>query len=421
VVESGAIAATQASRDETTLLLPLPDKPSIIALPFVNMSQDPEQEYLSDGITEDITTDLSKISSLFVISRNSAFTYKGKAVKVQDISREMGVRYVLEGSVRRANDRARITTQLIDATTDHHLWAERYDRPLTDIFALQDEITQQIVANLRVEVGQAELERVRRIPTENLTAYDYVLRGREAFLRAFLDTTQKEANAQARQLFERAIALDPAYAEAYAWLGHTYLLEWMQQWNLDPQTLERAGELAQRAIALDDSLPRSHQILSQVYRWKKQHEQAIAEAERTITLDPNSDIAYMYLGEVLVMAGRPEETIGLVEKAMRLNPCYPVYYLQELGTAYSMTGRYEEAIAPLKRVATFNPNFVFAHLVLASCYAELGREEEARAEAAEVLGINPNFSLEVWRQMIPFKDPAELERYLAGLRKAGLK
>jgi adenylate cyclase len=402
--------------------LPLPDKPSIVVLPFANMSEDPKQEYFSDGITEDLTTDLSKISSLFVIARNSAFTYKGKAVKVQDVSRELGVRYALEGSVRKADSQVRITAQLVDATTGHHLWSERYDRALKDLLGLQDEITQQIVANLRVEVGQAELERVRRIPTENLTAYDYVLRGREAFFRAFFDTTQKEANAQARQMLEKAVALDPQYAEAYAWLGYTYLLEWMQRWNLDPhQTLERAGELAQRAIALDNSLPRPHQLLGQVYRWKKQHEQAIAEAELALALDPNSADASVNLGDVLFTVGRPEETIGLVEKAMRLNPRYPASYLQLLGQAYTTTGRYEEAIVPLKRVVTLNPNFVFAHLILAGCYAELGREAEARAEAAEVLRLNPNFSLEELQQTAPLKDPARLERWLATLRKAGLK
>jgi adenylate cyclase len=402
--------------------LPLPDKPSIVVLPFNNMSGDPKQEYFSDGITEDLTTDLSKISGLFVIARNSAFTYKGKAVKVQDVSRELGVRYVLEGSGRRADSQVRITAQLVDATMGHHLWSERYDRALKDLLGLQDEITQQIVANLRVEVGQAELERVRRIPTENLTAYDYVLRGREASLRALLDQTQKEANAQARQLFEKVLALDPAYAEAYAWLGWTYLLERMQGWNLDPQTLERAGELAQRAVALDDSLPLPHRMLGQVYKQNKQYEQAIAEVERAIALDPNSDISYVYLGEMLLYAGRPAETIGLVERAMRLNPRYPVYYLQPLGVAYSMIGRYEEAIAPLKRVAAFNPNFLFAHLVLADCYVEVGREAEARAEAAEVLRLNPNFSLEVLRQTnLLAGDPAVAERFLAALRKAGLK
>ena len=219
------------------------------------MSEDPKQEYFSDGITEDLTSDLSQLSNLFVIARNSAFTYKGKAVKVQDVSKELGVRYVLEGSVRKADDQVRITAQLIDATTGAHQWAERYDRPLKDIFALQDEIVQKIVANLRVEVWEAEFARVRRIPTDNLTAYDSWLRGMEAFNR-----TTKEANAQARQMFERAIALDSQYAEAYAYLAGTYYIEWNWRWSQDPQTLEQALVMGQRAIALDDALPNAHAL-----------------------------------------------------------------------------------------------------------------------------------------------------------------
>jgi len=213
--------------------LPLPDKPSIAVLPFVNMSNDPEQEYFSDGLTEDLITDLSKLSGLFVIARNSVFTYKGKPVKVQEVSRELGVQYVLEGSVQKADTRVRINAQLIEATTGQHLWAERYDRPLTDIFALQDEITQQIVAALRVEVSEAEGERVRRIPTENLNAYDSLMRGAAYFLRL-----TKETTAQTRQMFEKSIELDPQYAAAHAWLGATYLAESIYQWSRDPQSME---------------------------------------------------------------------------------------------------------------------------------------------------------------------------------------
>jgi adenylate cyclase len=222
-------------------------------LPFVNMSEDPKQDYFSDGITEDLTADLSKLSGFFVIARNSAFTYKGKAVKVQDVSREMGVRYVLEGSVRKAGEQVRVTAQLIDGTTGGHVWSTRYDRPLTDIFAVQDEIVQQLVATLRVEMQEAERERVRRIPTENLTAYDALLRGMEDWLRS-----TKEANAHARQMFEKAVELDPMYAAAYAGLGATYINDFVFQWNPDPQNLERGFVLAQQALALDTSLPAAH-------------------------------------------------------------------------------------------------------------------------------------------------------------------
>src|SRR3989442_3677573 len=252
--------STQDSALRTRAALPLPDKPSIIVLPFTNMSNDPEQEYFSDGITEDITGDLSKISSLFVIARNSAFTYKGRAVKVQDVSREMGVRYDLEGSVRKADNQVRITAQLIDATTGEHLWAERYDRPLKEIFALQDEIVQKIVTTLKLQLTLWEQGVLVRKTTDNLEAYDSYLRGLESLIRAGLET-KKEANGQARQMFERALELDPRYAGAYAGLGWTYFEDWFFQWNLNrAQTLERALELLQRAITLDDSLPIPHYI-----------------------------------------------------------------------------------------------------------------------------------------------------------------
>ncbi len=396
--------------------LPLPDKPSLVVLPFVNMSEDPKQDYFSDGITEDLTTALSQIASLFVIARNSAFTYKGKAVRVQDVGKELGVQYVLEGSVRKANDQVRITAQLVDAPTASHIWAERYDRPLKDIFALQDEIVQKIVTTLKLQLTLREQGVLVRKTTDNLEAYDFFLRGLESFNRS-----TQEVNGQSRQMFEKAIELDPQYAEAYAFLGWTHLLEWIYQWSQDPQTLERAFALTQKAIALDDSLPDAHTALSQAYLYRKQHAQAIAAAERALALAPNDAEGSTWLGVVLNFAGRPEEAVGLIEKAMRLNPRYPFRYLSILGMAYRLTGRYEEAIAALKRAISRNPDFLPPHLHLAVSYSEVGREAEARAEAAELLRISPNFSVERTRQQMPFKDPAELERYLAALRKAGLK
>jgi adenylate cyclase len=398
--------------------LPLPDRPSIVVLPFINLSKDPEQEYFSDGLTETLTGDLSKISSLFVIARNSAFTYKGKAVKVQDVGREMGVRYVLEGSVQKADQQVRITAQLVDAATGYHLWSERYDRPLKDIFALQDEITQKVVFALKIKLTPEEQERFRRAPTSNLEAYDFFLRGLGYYLHY-----RKDTNAQARQMFEKAIELDPKYAGAYMGLGATYWLERVLQWSPDPQNLERAFELTQRAIALDDSLSDPHVLLGDLYLAKKQHEQAIAELERAIALDPNNAFAYSDLGNILTFAGRPEEAIGLIEKAIRLDPFYPPIWVWMLGHAYRLAGRYEEAIAAQKRAIARNPDtpVQLAHLELTVIYSELGREEEARAEAMEVLRINPHYSLEVARQISPYKDPAVLERTLAALRKAGLK
>ncbi|MBI3796376.1 MAG: adenylate/guanylate cyclase domain-containing protein, partial [Deltaproteobacteria bacterium] len=343
--------------------LPLPDKPSIVVLPFTNMSGDHEQEYFSDGITEDITADLSKISGFFVIARNSAFTYKGKAVKVQEVSREMGVRYVLEGSVRKVGEQVRVTAQLIDGMTGGHVWSARYDRPLKDIFAVQDEIVQQLVTTLRVEVQAVEQQRVRRIPTTNLTAYDAYLRGVE-----YLEPYTKEAIAKARQMFEQVIALDPQYAAAYALLSATYWRE--SVWNPDPQTRERALALAQQAVALDDSLSVAHLWLGMAYQMKTQYEPAIAELERAIALDPNSAEGYAGLGSVLNVAGRPAEAFGWLEKAMRFHPRYPFWYGLQLGVAYRLTGRYAEAIATQKQVVLRNPNNEAPYVDLAIDYIE---------------------------------------------------
>jgi len=383
-------------------------------LPFVNMSGGPEQEYFSNGMTEDLITDLSKLSGLFVTARNSSFYYKGKAVKVEQVSKELGVQYMVEGSVRKADNRVRITTQLVDATTGHHLWAERYDRELKDIFALQDEIRRKIVVHLGLRLIEEERERADR--DYNLEAYDSYLRGAEYFGR-----WTKKANVQARQMFEKAITLDPSYAEAYVMLGATYHIEWTEQWSDDPQSLERASALAQKAVALDNSLPYAHVILSIVHLLKGQYEQAIAEAEWTITLAPNYANAYALVGAILNSVGRPEEAIGMAEKAMRLDPRYLFFHLPVLGQAYLLTGRYEEAVDVLKRAVTLNLNYLPIHTLLAVVYNELDREAEARAEAAAVLRLNPNYSLEIHRQRAPLKDPAVLERSLAALHKAGLK
>jgi TolB-like protein/class 3 adenylate cyclase len=395
---------------------PLPDKPSIVVLPFVNMSNDSEQEYFSDGVTEDLTTDLSMISSLFVISRNSAFTYKGQTVKPEQISRELGVQYVVEGSVQKAQDRIRINVQLIDATSGGHLWAERYDRELADIFTLQDEVIRKIVTALAVKLSAGEEARLAKFPTDNLEAYDHFLRGMEYYYRF-----RKEANIQARQMFERALELDSQYAAAYAFLSWTHWTDWYSQWAPGTQALERAFEAAQKAVTLDDSLPEAHMILGIVYLWQKQHEQAIVEAGQAIARNPNAASAYWTLGYILNMAGRPEDAVKAVKTAMRLNPHYPPYYLLELGKAYRFLGQPEEAIAAQKGALARNPNFLPARLQLAGVYSELGREEEAHAEVAEILRLSPNFSLEVHRQSVPYKDPAVLARYIDSLRKAGLK
>src|SRR5713226_255630 len=408
-------SSSSASREKTPTLA-LPDKPSIAVLPFANMSGDPEQEYFSDGITEDLITDLSKLSGLFVISRNSVFLYKGKAVKPEQVSRELGVRYLLEGSVRKAGSRVRITAQLIDATSGYHLWAERYDRELQDIFALQDEVTQKIVAALEVKLTEGEQGRLGRPLTNNIEAYDYYLRGLDCHTYA-----TEEANARARQMFAKAVELDPQFAAAYACLGWAYFDQWSLGWSQDLQTLEQAFALAQQAIAVDPLLPDGHRLLGIVYLWKKHYELAIAEVERALALDPNHADAYVALGDILNWAGRAEETVPLVEKAMRLNPQYPIWYLWRLGHAHYLTGRYEEAIATFRRVLARNPDFLPAHAYLAVIHSESGREEDAQSEGAEFLRLSPQLSLDALRQRLPYKDPAVLERVLNAARKAGLK
>jgi TolB-like protein len=377
---------------------------------------DPGQEYFSDGITEDLITDLSKISGLFVIARNSVFIYKQKAVKIAEVGRELGVRYVLEGSVRKANGRVRITAQLVDATTEGHLWAERYDRDLNDIFALQDEVTQKIVTALAVKLTEDEQRRLMRQYTDNIEAYDYYLRGFEYFSRQ-----TKEANVQARQMHQKAIDLDPKFAAAYALLGLTHSQDWTMGWSQDPQSLEHAFELAQRAIALDESLPLGYSILGEVYLWKKQHEKAIAAQKKVIALNPNDADGIAGLGGILDWAGRPEEAIALVKKAMRLNPMYPLEYLWNLGHAYYLTRRYEEAIETFKRAIDRSPDYMPAHAYLAATYSELGRMEEARVEAAEFNRLSPQTSIKKWKRRLPYKDQAVLDRAFSSWRKAGMK
>jgi TolB-like protein/Tfp pilus assembly protein PilF len=343
--------------------LPLPDKPSIVILPFDNISGDPQQDYFSNGMTEVLTSDLSRISSLFVIARNTAFTYKSKAINVQEIGKELRVRYVLEGSVQKAGDQVRIVAQLIDATTGEHLWSERFDRPFKDIFALQDEIVQKIVTTLKLQLTLQEEGHLVRKHTDNLEAYDYFLRGMESYWRL-----TNESNVQARQMYEKALALDPQYGEAYAWLGWIHYREWAFRWSVDPQTLERALALAHQAVALDDSLPIGHSLLSNAYAFKQEYDQAIAEGERAIALDPNNADSYIWQANALNLAGRPEEALRMAEQARRLNPHSPPFYSLQFGIAYRRTGRYAEAIATLKETISRNPNFLAAHLHLALCY-----------------------------------------------------
>jgi len=416
IVAAGAAGAFGLYGRTRSPALELPDRPSIAVLPFQNMSGDASQEYFSDGMTEDLITGLSKLSGLFVIARNSVFVYKGKTVKPADVSRELGVRYVLEGSVRKADNRVRITAQLVDASTGYHVWAERYDRELKDVFALQDDVTQKIVSVLAVKLTPPEKDRLVRTGTQNLEAYDYVLRGLE-----YKYQTTREGNEKARASFKKAIQIDPKYAAAYMALGWVYLQEWQLQWTRDSEDLERAFELAQQAIALDDSLANCHSLLGQVYLWKKKYDQAIAEAERAVALGPNDADGYETLAEVLAWSGRPRDAIGYIKRAMRLNPQYPFFYLWTLGHAYYLTEQNAEAIAAFKELVARNPNFVPAHAFLAILYTAQGRDAEARPEWAAATRLSPHVALENWKQVLPYKNERDLARFLAAMSRAGLK
>lgn len=392
------------------------DKPSIAILPFSNLSGDPEQQYFGDGIAEDVITDLSKVSGLFVIARNSAFIYRGKAVKVQDICRELGVRFVLEGSVRKSGDRVRISAQLIDGATGGHLWAERYDRSLTDIFAVQDEVTREIVSTLAIRLTPEEWRRLDRRDPENLEAYDHLVRGVE---RTFGVT--KEANIEAGELLKRAITLDPHLTRAYAMLSHVCLLRYVNGWcEQQDATLQQAHDLARQAVAMDDSDLEAHWNLGLVYLWLRQHDLAIAEEQYVARIGPNFAKAHAALGHALHYAGRSEDGIAPLMTAMRLDPHFGSVWLHFLGQAYFGAGRYEEAAAVLRRRIIRQPDTDISRVLLASCYGYLERTDEAQALWQEALRQNPDYSLEQKRRTLPYKTPGDFDQIVNGLRKAGL-
>jgi TolB-like protein/Tfp pilus assembly protein PilF len=351
------------------------------------MSGDPDQEYFADGITEDLTTDLSGIRGLFVIARNSAFTYKGKAVSVEEVGRELGVRYVLEGSVRKAGDRVRITAQLIDASTGFHLWSERFDRELVDLFALQSEISEEILGSLQVEIREAEVERIRHEPTEDLSAHDAVTRGRW-----HLNRMTRADNAEARSLFESAIELDPAYADAYAWLGATYSLERVNGWNLDLELRDRAAELGRKALELDPLLPAGHLRLAAAHFSRGRVEEAIAAAERAIELAPSLDVAYFLLALGRTGQGRFLAAGQALKRAMRLNPRPPPLYQLLLGWLNLQAGRTGEAVRLWEEVRASNPDQISVRAALALHYEGQGRHEEARTLVEEILRVNPDMT-----------------------------
>jgi adenylate cyclase len=394
----------------------VPHKPSIAVLPFTNMSGDAEQEYFTDGMTEDLITDLSKISALFVIARNSSFAYKGSSVKVQEIGRDLGVRFVLEGSIRKAGNRVRITAQLIDAESGGHLWAERFDRDLTDIFATQDEVVEKIVGALAVRLTQGEAQRLRRRGTANIEAYETWLRARE-----LLSRSTREAVAQAKAMYHRAIEIDPNFAAAHAGLSLATISEYVSDWAADPAAaLDEAERWARRAGELNDHEPVSHMALGNVLLWRRNLEGALAECRRMIELDPNFAQGHSATGLALMYAGRAAEALEAFAIAKRLDPHHASIVLHFVAQAHFSLGRYEAAAELLLKRIARTPATDSSRMMLAACYGHLGRADEARAAWAELLKVNPDFSLEQRERVLPYKDPRDFARIADGLAKAGL-
>ena len=389
------------------------DKPSIAVLPFVNMSGDPEQEFFADGLTEDIITALSRFRDLFVISRNSAFVHKGKAVKVQEVAREFGVQYVVEGSVRKVGNRVRITVQLIDGESDRHVWAERYDRELEDIFAIQDEVTAAIVATLPGRVEAASHDRAKRKPTDNMAAYECLLAGKVLHHRS-----APQDNAEAQRVLERAITLDPKYAHAHAWKACVLGQAWVYGWCEDRDaTFRRIGEELQIALALDDNDSDVHRILAAVNLVRGDHDRAMHHQERALSLNPNNDLIVVQQGEFLTWLGLPEDGIEWIKKAMRLNPYHPERYWSHLGRAYFAAHRYAEAVEAFARIS--RPDHTH-HAFLAAACALMGDDTAARAHAREVIALQPEFAVDAYLATLHYRHESDRAHHRAALLKAGL-
>jgi adenylate cyclase len=395
---------------------PLPDKPSIAVLPFDNLSDDPDQEYFSDGMTEEIITALSKLPRLFVIASNSTFIYKGKPVKIQQVSEELGVRYVLEGSVRKDENRVRITAQLIDAVKGHHLWAERYDREMKDTFALQDEITMKILTALELNLSEGEQAVMVAKGTRNLDAYLKVLQS--TFYRRRMN---EEDNVKARQLAEEAISLDPDYAIAYTTLGRTHIVDvWLRSTKSLQESTGLAIDMAEKALSLDESLADAYDIIGNSLILRREYEKAIAKLEQALKLEPNGADIHGHLGMALVFDDRPQEAVQVLQTAIRLNPTPPSWYLHMLATAYNFIEKYDEAIYWAEKAVQQNPKSLLGHVVLCSIYSSAGRMEDARKEASEILKISPQYSVSRAEKTNPLKNQAVKKRYFDALRKAGL-
>ncbi len=392
--------------------LRVPAQPSVAVLPFADLSEKGDQGFLCDGIAEDIITNLSRFRELFVIARNSSFVYRGRSVRAEQVGRELGVRYLLTGSVRRSGSRIKIAAQLIEAASGRQLWANNFDRELIDVLAVQDEVTQTIAAHLAARMEVVERDRTQKAETDDLEAYGLMLRGQESF---FLYS--REGNAEARRMYERAVARDPRYARAYAALSRTHSYDYRYQWSDTPESsADLAFELAQRAVALDDGDARGHSELGFVYLWRKQIGPSIQEYQRAIALNPNDADVKAELADALSYTGKLEDAVELLHQAMRINPFYPDWYLWYLGDIYYAMRRYNDVITTVQQMR--NPGE--GHRLLAASYARLGQMDEARTHAAEVLKRQPDFSARRWAVIQPEVNPDETKHFVEGLLLAGL-
>jgi adenylate cyclase len=400
------------------MAFPLPEKPSIAVLPFDNMSGDPAQDYIGDGISDNIISALSYIPEMFVIARNSSFTYKGKPVKVQQISEELGVRYVLEGSVLKSGDKVRITAQLIDALTGGHMWSERYDRDLKDLFSLLDEIAMAVTVALQVELTDGQQARMRFGSTRNFEAWGYAVKGM-----GFLYKFGREDIARSRELFEKAAKIDPEYWAAVLLLAWTHKIDaHLGYTDSKEKSLKLSFELAKKSVAMNDKNPSVHSLLSQIHMIQGNHEKAIQEGKKAVTLGE----AHLLFGEVLIYSGNFEEAVKMCEMAIRLHPHAPLYYLGHTLTAYYWVGRYDESLALAERLVGlgrkvgFMLGVVWALMDSALVKIKLDRLGEARQDAAEILKIWPWYNLDYVRSIIFYKDSAHLEHWIDGLRTSGI-
>jgi adenylate cyclase len=400
------------------MAFPLPDKPSIAVLPFANMTGDASQEFLVDGLTENIITALARMPQLFVIARNSTFIYKGKGVKVQHVAEELGIQYVLEGSIQRSGDKVRITAQFIDALKGHHLWAAQYDREMKDLFQLTDEVTRKVLSAVIIKLTGQEEAQLRRVKSPKNT---------ETFLKTFeviaaMRGLNPKDNAQAKRLAEELTEMDPNWSMGPSMLARAHYMDVVLGVSNSPkESLAKALDLAQKAVAMDEFSPINYDTLGYIFSLRGEHERALAEFEKASVLCPSCSDPYMYIGFTQYCMDETDKAIASLQTALRLNPYPPIYYYLHLGNAYRHVGRYGEAISWFKKSLQISPNVQGVYVGLVSCYNLLGREKEARSAAEELLRVNPKFTVETWVKSIPYKNQEKVARFADALRKAGLK